>query len=101
MALKNIGPVENFPVGQGVCLEVDGRRIAVFNTTGQYYAVDDTCPHAGGSFSQGSMAGSKVTCPLHGATVDVRTGTCTPPAPGDVQSYDVSCDSENLFIDLD
>lgn len=98
MALTNIGPVENFPVGQGVCIEVDGKRIAVFNTTGQYYAIDDTCPHANGSFSAGTLSGSTVTCPLHGATADVRIGACTPPAPQDVESYDVSCDGQSLFI---
>lgn len=100
MPLKNIGPVEDFPVGKGVCIDVDGRRIAVFNTTGQYYAIDDTCPHRGASFSQGTLRGSAVTCPLHGATADVRTGSCTPPAMGDVQTYDVSCDGQQLFIDL-
>lgn len=100
MPLRNIGPVENFPVGKGVCLEIDGKRIAIFNTTGQYYAIDDTCPHAGGSFSEGAMTGSVVRCPLHGATADVRTGSCSPPARADVETYDISCDSTDLFIDL-
>ena len=100
MALKNIGPAENFPVGKGVCIEVDGKKYAVFNTTGQYYAIDDTCPHAGGSFSDGPVKGSKVACPLHGAEVDVRTGVCGPPG-SDVETYDVSCDSTDLFLHVD
>jgi len=98
--LRNIGPVENFPIGKGTCIEVDGKRIAVFNTTGQYYAIDDACPHAGASFSEGTVRGSSVTCPLHGATVDVRIGSCTPPSPSDVETYEISCDSTDLFIDL-
>lgn len=100
MALTNIGPVENFPIGKGVCIEIEGKRIAVFNTTGQYYAIDDACPHTGGSFSAGTLNGSKATCPLHGAVVDVRIGSCTPPAREDVETYDVSCDSKDLFIAL-
>ena len=90
--------IENFPVGKGVCIEVDGKRIAVFNTTGQYYGIDDACPHANGSFSEGALNGSTVTCPLHGATADVRIGSCTPPAREDVETYDVSCDGQSLFI---
>jgi len=100
VALINIGPVENFPVGKGVLVEVEGKRIGVFNTTGQYYGIDDTCPHAGASFAEGTLQGSTVTCPLHGATCDVRIGSCTPPAMGDVETYDISCDSKSLFIAL-
>jgi len=101
VVLKNIGPATGFPVGKGVCVEVEGKRYAVFNTTGQYYAIDDICPHAGGSFSRGPVSGTRVTCPLHGAQADVRTGACTPPARGDVTTYDVSCDSTDLFLHVD
>jgi nitrite reductase/ring-hydroxylating ferredoxin subunit len=41
-----------------------------------------------------------VTCPLHGAETDVRTGMCTPPAPGPVGTYEVSCDGQSLFVEL-
>ncbi len=100
MALQNIGPVENFPVNRGVCVELEGKRIAVFNTTGQFYAIDDICPHRGGAFSQGSLNGFVVNCPLHGAEADVRTGVCGPPSPAAVTVYDVSCDGKQLFIEL-
>lgn len=100
MALVNIGPVENFPVNKGVRVELGGKVYAVFNTTGQYYAIDDACPHRGAAFSQGQVSGSTVTCPLHGATADVRTGACSPPSSSDVETYDVSCDSTSLFLDV-
>jgi nitrite reductase/ring-hydroxylating ferredoxin subunit len=100
MALQNIGTVEKFPINQGVCIEIEGKRIAVFNTTGQYYAIDDTCPHRGGSFAGGALNGTTANCPLHGAEVDVRTGMCGPPSPSPVTVYDVSCDGKELFIDL-
>jgi nitrite reductase/ring-hydroxylating ferredoxin subunit len=100
MALTNIGPVSDYPVSKGVCLTIDGKKIAVFNSTGQYYAIEDTCPHRGASFAAGTMVGSIVRCPWHGAEVDVRTGACGPPAPRPVQTYDVSCDGTQLFLDL-
>lgn len=101
MATHNIGPAENFPVGKGVRVEIEGRSYAVFNTTGQYYAIDDACPHAGGSFAAGALRGFEVTCPLHGASADVRLGNCTPPAANDVETYEVSCDSTDLFLHVD
>lgn len=100
MALKSIGPVSDFPVNKGICLDIDGRKIAIFNSTGQFYAIDDTCPHRGASFAAGSMTGTSVRCPWHGAEVDVRTGMCGPPAGRPVQVHDVSCDGAQLFIDV-
>ena len=100
MAKHSIGAADNFPVNSGVCVEIEGRRIAVFNTTGQYYAVDDTCPHRGASLSEGPMQGMSVVCPWHGAEVDVRTGDCGPPSPGPVNTYDISSSGEELFIDV-
>ena len=100
MPLQNIGPVENFPVGKGVRIEIDGKTLAVFNTTGQYYAIDDACPGNGGSFSEGSVSGTTVTSPDGKVSCDVRLGSCTPSSAGDVESYDVSCDSMSLFVDV-
>lgn len=100
MPLHDIGPVEHFPANRGVRIEVGGRPIAVFNVVGQYYAIDDLCPHAGGSLSAGTLNGTTVVCPLHRAQIDCRTGMAGPPSPSDVQTYDVSCDSKNLFIDV-
>ena len=94
----NIGSVENFPVGKPVRVEVEGKAYAVFNATGQYYALEDRCPHAGAKWSDGQLNGFTVSCPLHGATADVRLGSCTPPARGDVETFDVSCDSTDLFL---
>ncbi|MGQ0552238.1 MAG: Rieske (2Fe-2S) protein [Planctomycetota bacterium] len=100
MPLTKIGSVSTFPVGKGVCIELNGKKIAIFNATGQFYGLDDACPHRGASFSQGRLSGTTVTCPWHGAEADVRTGQCGPPSPRPVTVYDVSCDGKDLFIDL-
>ena len=35
------------------------------------YAIDDSCPHAGGSLSNGKLQGTRVTCPVHGLKFDL------------------------------
>jgi nitrite reductase/ring-hydroxylating ferredoxin subunit len=45
---------------------VEGQKIALFNVEGTFYAVGDTCTHRGGPLSEGSVAGTTVTCPWHG-----------------------------------
>jgi nitrite reductase (NADH) small subunit/3-phenylpropionate/trans-cinnamate dioxygenase ferredoxin subunit len=39
--------------------------IAVFQHEGVYYAIDDMCPHAGGSLSAGHIVDGTVVCPWH------------------------------------
>jgi 3-phenylpropionate/trans-cinnamate dioxygenase ferredoxin subunit len=48
--------------------------VVLANIGGEFYAMDDTCPHMGGSLSAGKLEGANVVCPRHGATFDVRTG---------------------------
>jgi len=39
-----------------------------------WFAVSDTCPHAGGSLSQGLLDGRDLICPLHAWGFDIQTG---------------------------
>ena len=43
--------LEDLEVGKLV--EAGGKRIAIFNLGGKYYAIEDTCPHRGGPLSEG------------------------------------------------
>lgn len=72
------------------CVEVDGRKIGLFNLGGVIHAIDDICTHAQASLSEGEISGTEVACPLHFATFDLETGACTgPPADDDVATYEV------------
>ena len=57
-----VGDVEE---GQGVTVEVGNKLVAVFCQDGQYFAIDDVCPHMGASLSGGYLANGIVTCPWH------------------------------------
>ena len=38
------------------------------------YAVDSACPHVGGLLADGTLAGRRLSCPVHHAVYDVATG---------------------------
>jgi nitrite reductase/ring-hydroxylating ferredoxin subunit len=40
------------------------------------YAVDDACPHDGGSLSDGFLDGDRLVCARHGWEVDPCSGAC-------------------------
>lgn len=56
---------------------VDGlgdHGVVVCRVNGQLFAVDDNCTHRDARLSEGRLRGHTLTCPLHGAQFDVRTG---------------------------
>lgn len=64
--------------------------IVVFNDSGHFYALNDTCPHARASLSEGWVEDGQVECPMHGATFDLKTGAVlSPPATDDAVTHTV------------
>jgi nitrite reductase (NADH) small subunit len=51
--------------GEGKTVSVDNKLIALFRVDGQYFAIDDVCPHMGASLSGGYVENGIVTCPWH------------------------------------
>lgn len=63
------------PDGGSTIIELaSGSKIAVFRVGDRVAAIDNRCPHAGGSLGKGAFDGTTVNCPLHGFRVDVWTG---------------------------
>lgn len=53
---------------------IGDHEIVVCHTRDGVFAVDNVCTHAFARMSEGYLKGTRLTCPLHGATFDVRTG---------------------------
>jgi nitrite reductase/ring-hydroxylating ferredoxin subunit/uncharacterized membrane protein len=55
-------------------VEAEGRQIMLYRHGGRLYALDNTCSHAGGLLSRGTVADLAVTCPLHGSRFALADG---------------------------
>ena len=87
--------------GKGTAVEVNGKKVALFNVGGSFYAIDDTCTHRGGSLSEGELDDQKVACPWHGAVFDVTTGEAlSPPAPTGVARYNVRIEGADIEVEV-
>jgi len=62
------------PPGQMKLVEVNGKDILMTNLDGNYHAMSNKCSHLGGSLVMGTLDGSIVTCPRHGAKFDLKSG---------------------------
>ena len=77
-----LGDLTDLADGEMRCFEQIGRDgIVVCRVGSELFALTDNCSHADTPLSEGRLVGYGVTCPLHGASFDVRTGEHSgPPA---------------------
>ena len=82
-------------------VSIDGKDIVVINIGGSYFAINDTCTHAGGSLSEGKVEGSIITCDWHGAQFDCKSGKLVkfPAKINDLESYSVVIESDTIFVE--
>jgi nitrite reductase (NADH) small subunit len=73
-SFQAVAKIGEIPEGQGRPVEVGGRMIAVFLEDGQYYAIDDACPHQGAPLCDGIVFDKSVTCTWHGWRFSLETG---------------------------
>lgn len=63
------------PEGEGRSFAVEGRMVGVFLLDGEYFALNDFCPHMGASLASGYVEDHAVSCPWHAWRFSVRDGT--------------------------
>ena len=99
--LVKVAETNDLTPGKAAAFEVEGKRIAVFNVGGTYYAIDDTCPHAEGPLSEGEVVGDKIVCPWHQAEFDLKTGeVLSPPAFEGVKTYKVAVEGNEIKVEV-
>jgi NAD(P)H-dependent nitrite reductase small subunit len=82
--------VEELPEGRGATVELEGgRELALYNAGGQFYAVENFCPHKGAPLADGTLRGHTVECAWHGWRFDLRTGACLDHSSEAVETYEV------------
>lgn len=52
----------------------DRPPVALFNVTGAFHAIPDTCSHQRASLAEGEIDGDEVICPLHFQVFHIPTG---------------------------
>ena len=66
--------------GMRACL-IGGREIVICHTREGVFALDNICTHAHARLCEGRLRATRLVCPLHGASFDIRDGRVLgPPA---------------------
>jgi len=94
-----VAATDEIPPGTGKAVVVDGRRIALFNVNGTFYAIDDTCTHEEASLAEGALYGEIVACPKHGSRFHLPTGrVLSLPAVIPVNTYQVKVEDGHVLL---
>ncbi|WP_214368439.1 bifunctional 3-phenylpropionate/cinnamic acid dioxygenase ferredoxin subunit [Pseudonocardia sp. H11422] len=99
----SVCPVAELPPGTMRRVEApDVEAITVYNVDGEFYATADTCTHALASLAEGDLEDAEVSCPVHWARFDVRTGAALCfPATEDLTTYRVEVADGIVSVLLD
>jgi len=117
MARHIIGPAADVSPGEKHIVEIDGRSIGIFNVGGQFYALANRCPHAGGPLCQGDVTGTAIAsgepyglewvregevvrCPWHAWEFDIITGRTLSSPELRVRTYDVALEDGMVVVEM-
>ncbi len=95
-------PAQQVPAsGMRALFEFEHLSLALLNVDGQFYAIDDSCPHQGASLCGGKLAGRVIQCCAHGLRFDLASGYLLNSSALKVACYPVEVDGEQVFIVID
>ena len=96
-----VAAVDDIVPGSPKQLEIDKLDLAVHNIDGDFFAINDICTHSFARLSFGSIDGAVITCPLHLAEYDIRTGKVLEgPADEDLQTYPTRVMEGKLYVGI-
>ena len=98
-----IANASDLPAGQAMVVEVAGRSIAVFNVSGQLYALDNICAHRGGPLGEGFIDQNNLTvqCPWHGWVYSLASGASPINSMAKVEKFEVRFEGEEIKLSLE
>ena len=80
---------------------VNGRHVALFRLGDEFYAIDNLCLHRAGPLCEGQIDSSGVvTCPWHGWSYEIKTGTLVQDPRVGVSKHDVSIEDGLVSVRL-
>jgi len=94
--------VNDLAVGMKKTVMVAGKKLAIANVDGTFFAIDDTCSHEECSLgTEGFLDGNVIICGCHGSQFDMTNGkVMSLPAPTDVGSYETKVENGDVLVNI-
>lgn len=99
MGFVKVADVAEIKLGAGKVVAVGSKELALFNVEGEFYCIDNSCPHADGPLGEGWVQGETVSCPWHAWMFSVKTGEMIYNAFVCVATYPCKVEDNAVFVD--
>lgn len=99
---ESVCKTTDIPEGEGRAFPLNGTLVAVFRRDGQFFAVNDCCPHMGASLASGYLEGCNVICPWHAWKFCVKDGLWmdNPKSKIKTQTYAVRVIGDDVQVEV-
>ncbi|MEI8199175.1 MAG: Rieske 2Fe-2S domain-containing protein [Eubacteriales bacterium] len=109
MRYVKVARTSEIAVGSKQKITVEAKEILLTNIAGLYYAINNKCPHLGGSLYDGNLESDMIVCPRHGSAFNVKTGKNVRDAKilfakfkvKDAQTYPVKIEGADILIGIE
>ena len=98
--LIKVAKLEDIKPGKRKVVLVNGTEIALFNINGEFYAINNRCPHAEFSLGAGLIYEDMVICPGHAWMFKLKTGESITKKSQPVKTYKVIIEGKDIKIKL-
>ncbi|MGH7799617.1 MAG: Rieske (2Fe-2S) protein [Thermodesulfobacteriota bacterium] len=98
--LFQVAEIREVEPGKRKVVLVNGTEIALFNINGEFYAINNRCPHAEFSLGAGLIYEDMVICPGHAWMFKLKTGECITKKSQPVKTYNVLIEGKDIKIKL-
>jgi len=95
---QTVARVGEIPASEGRAFEVQGQMVAVFFRNGEYFAINDFCPHMGASLAAGAVDEDVVICPWHAWRFRITDGTWCDNPKVKTDSFEVRVVGEEIQV---
>lgn len=82
-------------------MDVEGWEIALFHQPDGWFALEDACPHRGGSLYDGFVDEGQVACPIHLWRFRLQDGVCTSLSTPGAMTFPVEVRKNRVWVGLD
>lgn len=109
MEYFKVAQISDLKDGMKIKINLKDKDILLTKIENEYFAIDNICPHMGGSLVEGQLVGNQIICPRHGSIYDVRNGKVIERGSlffikvktHDLQSYPVKIEGTDILIGME
>ena len=92
---------DDLEIGKSAIIEVGDKEIALFNNKGDFYAIDNTCPHRGSPLGEGRIEEGILICPGHEWRFELKSGWCPQNPELSTEVYPIKVHDGKIYVRLE